>query len=208
MWNFRFVKDLLKTGTRFHITYDVFFIKFGEVSKPRLWQFKSSYRFEICEVRVKFQDDRTLLNRNHVLWGLWGLWWDLTGRRLMGYWKQVPCSLYYHRVRHLTFCASVHKSSKVICGILDLTYNSLWPSDVIWRHGQHYPREWLVVWQHQTITWIDTDLSPKVFSDINQRAISQDLLMTWIRNIWLEIVHSCSKVMGFFFAVAKYGVYF
>ena len=45
--------------------------------------------------------------------------------------------------------------------------------------GQH--------WWHQAITWIDVDLSSKVFCGIHLRAISQEVLMNMIRNMCSEI---------------------
>ena len=59
--------------------------------------------------------------------------------------------------------------------------HSLWPSDAIW---QHRPRLTLVL---SAITQTDVDLSSKMFCGIHLRATSQEVLMTSICNMNLEI---------------------
>ena len=39
--------------------------------------------------------------------------------------------------------------------------------------GQHWFRQWLVAWRHQTITWTNVDLSSLRSSDVYLRAISK-----------------------------------
>ena len=55
--------------------------------------------------------------------------------------------------------------------------NSLRPSDAIRRQGmgQHWLRQWLIGWRHQTITWTNVDLSSARPCGIHRRALSWDL---------------------------------
>ena len=42
--------------------------------------------------------------------------------------------------------------------------------------GQHWLRKWLVAWRHQAITWTSVDLSSVRSSDIQLRAIKQEIV--------------------------------
>ena len=67
-----------------------------------------------------------------------------------------------------------------------LIHSSLWPSDAR-RHkglGGYGLRYWLVAWRHQTITWTNADLSPKVFCGIYANGISQELLKLIFNICW------------------------
>ena len=57
--------------------------------------------------------------------------------------------------------------------------------------GQHWLRLWLVAWQHQAITWTNVDWSSVKSSDINIRAISQEMSQPSITKICLKI--TCLK---------------
>ena len=41
--------------------------------------------------------------------------------------------------------------------------------------GQHWLRQWIVAWRHQSITWTNVDVSSVRLSDIHLRAISQGM---------------------------------
>ena len=52
---------------------------------------------------------------------------------------------------------------------------------------QHWLRQWLVAWRHQTITWTNVDWSSVKSSDIHIRAISQEMPQPTITKICLKI---------------------
>ena len=51
----------------------------------------------------------------------------------------------------------------------------------------HRFRWWLVTWQHEVITRTNIDFSSKVFCDIHIKAVSQEVLMNWISNMYSKI---------------------
>ena len=53
--------------------------------------------------------------------------------------------------------------------------------------GPCWLRWWLTAWWHQAIIWTNIDLSPKVFSGIQLRVISQEVLMNLFRDMCSEI---------------------
>ena len=55
--------------------------------------------------------------------------------------------------------------------------------------GQHWLRQWLVALRHQAITWTNVDWSWVKTSDINIRAISQEMPQPSIPEICLKITH-------------------
>ena len=70
-------------------------------------------------------------------------------------------------------------------------FNSLWPSDAIWRHGSQstLAQVMLVAWRHQGITWTNVDLSLVRSSDNHMRANSQNILQPWITKITTKITY-------------------
>ena len=64
--------------------------------------------------------------------------------------------------------------------------------------GQHWLRQWLVVWQHQTITWTNVDLSSVRSSGIHLRAILQEIPQSSVTEISLKITYLkfCSNFPG------------
>ena len=57
--------------------------------------------------------------------------------------------------------------------------------------GQHWLKQWLVAWRHQAITWINVDWSSVKSSDVQIRAISQEMSQPSIIEICLKI--TCLK---------------
>ena len=55
--------------------------------------------------------------------------------------------------------------------------------------GQHWHRKWLFGWRHQAITWTNVDLSSVRSSDIQLRAISQDIHQPSIIKISMKITY-------------------
>ena len=55
-----------------------------------------------------------------------------------------------------------------------LFINSLWLSDAIWLHRSchNWFRQWLVAWQHCTLTWTNHDWSSIVSRETNYREVS------------------------------------
>ena len=72
-----------------------------------------------------------------------------------------------------------------------------WPSDTIWRGlvtpyvdtdlGQHWLRQWLVAWGHQTITWTNLDLSSVRSGSRFLMSISQEKTQTSVTKISSKI---------------------
>ena len=74
-----------------------------------------------------------------------------------------------------------------------LIVNALWPNDTIWRQrsesSQHWIWWWLVAWQHQAITWTNVHCSSVKSSDINIRAISQEMPQPSTTKIHLKMTY-------------------
>ena len=71
--------------------------------------------------------------------------------------------------------------------------------------------KYLGLWVRNDLSWDDhiLELCRKMYYYFHMfRRLRKILPSALLLNIYKTYVHSCSKVMGFFFAVAKYGVYF
>ena len=73
-------------------------------------------------------------------------------------------------------------------------FNSMWPSDTIWRHKSGST----VAWQHQAITWTNVDLSWVRSSGLHLRAILQETPQPSVTKISLKITYLkfCSNLPG------------
>ena len=56
--------------------------------------------------------------------------------------------------------------------------------------GQHWLRQWLIIWQHQAITWTSVDWSSVRSCGIHLMAISQEILRIFILDMSLKIIMS------------------
>ena len=68
-------------------------------------------------------------------------------------------------------------------------FNSLWPSDTLWRQrsGSTLAQVMVVAWRHQAITWTNVDWSSVKSSDIHIRTISQEMPEPSITKVRLKI---------------------
>ena len=92
--------------------------------------------------------------------------------------------------------SSYHRDNFVICQqTSDVTpkdtVNTLCP---VKPYGEiymswHWLRQWPVAWWHQAITWTIVDWSSVKSNDIRKRAISLEILQSWITKIILEITY-------------------
>ena len=90
----------------------------------------------------------------------------------------------------------------------DHWFNLLWPNDtILWhRSGSTLVQGlWLVVWLHQTITWINVDKSSVRSCGIYPRAISQEVMKMSICKMSLKI--ALSKLLPHFDGILPKGPY-
>ena len=69
------------------------------------------------------------------------------------------------------------------------SFNSLWPSDALWRHRSGSTLAHIGAVRQQAITWTNVDLSSVRPSDIHQRAFSQELPQPSISKISSKITY-------------------
>ena len=55
--------------------------------------------------------------------------------------------------------------------------------------GHHWPRQWLVAWRHQAITWTNVDLSLVKSCGIHLRAVSHEMLKISTLDVSLKIIN-------------------
>ena len=81
-----------------------------------------------------------------------------------------------------------------------ISFNSLWSSDAMWqlRSGSTLAQVMLVFWLYQTITQTKVDLSSKMFLGIHLRAITQELFLKLIHNMYsgVTLLKSLSHLPG------------
>ena len=79
-----------------------------------------------------------------------------------------------------------------------LVFNSLWPSDTIWRHESGSTLAQVMAWRHQAITWTNVDLSSVRSCGIHLSAILQEIRQQSVTEISLKIAYLnfCSNPPG------------
>ena len=77
------------------------------------------------------------------------------------------------------------------CAFLNYPLNSLWPSDVIWRHRSVSTLVQVIacVWRHRANTLTNIDLSSMSSSDKHPKAMSQEMPQPSITKISLNITY-------------------